>query len=282
MNFFDLHCDTAYECYIKSKDFNKNDLAVSGEKGEIFENWHQTFAFWIKDDAENPWNLYQNMFSDFNEKLKYAPKNLKPIFAVEGGAVIEDKIERLLSLKQNNIRFITLTWNGENKIAGGALTDKGLTDFGVEVIREMNKLGLVADLSHLNKKSFYSAIEIAEKPIATHSNLNCVCDHKRNLDIQQVRLIAEKGGLIGLTFYKEFLGENFYKQFYKNIYTLCEMGLENNIAIGSDFDGGEMPCEAKDITYIEKIWDKLNTMGIENTVLNKIFYENALKYTLNL
>ena len=282
MDFFDLHCDTAYECFVKKKEFNKNNLSVSAQKGKCFDNWYQTFAFWIRDDLENAWDFYLKMYADFDEKIKNPPKNLTPIFSVEGGALIEEKIERLSILKEQGIRFITLTWNGENKIAGGCETDKGLTDFGVEVIREMNRLGLVCDLSHINKKSFYSAVEIAEKPIVTHSNLKCVCSHKRNLDNEQVKLIAQKGGLIGLTFYKKFLGENFYENLYKNIYLLSEMGFENNIAIGTDFDGAVMPKEVKDITYIQGVYLKLNQMGIEKTVLDKIFYKNALKYTLNL
>ena len=282
MNFFDLHCDTAYECFVKKEEFNKNNLCVSAQKGKCFDNWYQTFAFWIRDDLENAWDFYLKMYADFIGKIKNPPKNFTPIFAVEGGALIEDKLERLLILKQQGIRFITLTWNGENKIAGGCETDKGLTDFGVEVIRQMNNLGLVCDLSHINKKSFLSAVEMAEKPIVTHSNLKCVCSHKRNLDSKQVELIAQKGGLIGLTFYEKFLGEIFYESLYKNIYLLCEMGFENNIAIGSDFDGAVMPKEVKDITYIEGVYRKLNRMGIEKTVLDKIFYKNALNYMLNL
>ena len=65
MNFFDLHCDTAFECFKTNKIFLKNDLSVSGEKGEVFENWHQVFAIWIRDDAKNPFDFYKNIINNF-------------------------------------------------------------------------------------------------------------------------------------------------------------------------------------------------------------------------
>ena len=73
MDFFDLHCDTPYECYVKNQEFSKNTLAVSACKGAVFNKWHQTFAVWIKDDTENPYQLYKNILKDFKDNLKTLP-----------------------------------------------------------------------------------------------------------------------------------------------------------------------------------------------------------------
>ena len=278
MNYFDLHCDTPYECYLKKQDFMKNNLAVSGKKGAEFENWKQVFAIWIRDSQDEPYTLYKAILKDFKEKLRDKPNNLTPYFSVEGGAVIEDDIDRLYILKKDGICALTLTWNGENRIAGGSKTDKGLTEFGKSVIRELNSLNMLCDLSHLNEKSFYSAIELADFPIATHSNCSAVFDCPRNLSDNQLKLIAEKGGIVGLCFYPQFLGGDVYQKLYENIYHLLELGMENNIAIGSDFDGADMAGGLCDISKIPLFYAELHEKGINKTLLDKIFYKNAENY----
>lgn len=278
MNYFDLHCDTPYECYFKKQDFLKNSLAVSGEKGAVFDNWKQVFAVWIRDDLDEPYRLYKAILRDFKEKLSKKTDNITPYFSVEGGAVLEDDTDRLYALKEDGVRILTLTWNGENRIAGGSKTDKGLTDFGKRVIREMNGLKMLCDLSHLNKKSFYSAVELADYPLATHSNCKAVFECPRNLSDNQLKLIAEKGGIVGLCLYPKFLGGEVFDRLYRNIYHLLELGMENNIAIGSDFDGADMAAELCDISKIPLLRAKLHEKGLSETVLDKIFYKNAEKY----
>jgi len=282
MIFFDLHCDTPFECYKTNQRFYVNQLAVSGKGGECFENWTQSFAVCIKDNAENPFLFYRKVFEEFKTKLQEKPQNLTPLFAVEGGAVLEDDSDRLYILKQDGIKFLTLTWNGENNIAGGNKSEKGLTDFGKTVISKMNKLKIGCDLSHLNEKSFYEAIDCAEFPLATHSNSKKVCNHPRNLSDKQLKLIAQKGGIIGLCFYPDFLGKDVFPKLYENICHLCYLGLEDNIAIGSDFDGGEMDEKLKNITQIPSLYHFLEEKGLEKPILCKIFYENANNFIAKL
>lgn len=278
MNFFDLHCDTALELYKRNLSFDNEELSVNRNSAKVFGKWMQTFAVWIKDDAENPFRLYENIMSDIKFKLKTAPENLTPLFAVEGGAVIENRIDRLEILKKDGIKFFTLTWNGENRIAGGCKTEKGLTDFGVTVIEELNRLKIGCDLSHLNRKSFYSAIEYAEFPLATHSNCYEICSHPRNLTLEQIKLIAQKNGVIGITFYPEFLGDNIFDKIYQNIFLLCDKGFENNIAIGSDFDGGKMSESLDKTSKIPLLYGFLEEKGLSKPLLDKIFYKNAYKF----
>ena len=278
MDFFDLHCDTAFELYKRNLSFDNDELSVNLNSAKVFGKWTQIFAVWIKDDAENPFRLYENIMSDIKFKLKTAPENLTPLFAVEGGSVIEDKTDRLEVLKKDGIKLFTLTWNGENRIAGGCKTEKGLTDFGVTVIKELNRLKIGCDLSHLNKKSFYSAMEYAEFPLATHSNCYEICPNRRNITLEEIKLITQKNGIIGLTFYPEFLGENIYEKIYKNIFLLCDKGFENNIAIGSDFDGGKMSESLDKTSKIPLLYGFLEKKGLSKPLLNKIFYENAHKF----
>lgn len=278
MNFFDLHCDTAFELYKRNLSFDNEELSVNRNSAKVFGKWTQTFAVWIKDDAENPFLIYKNIIKDIKTKLKTAPENLTPLFAVEGGAVIENRVDRLEILKKDGIKLFTLTWNGENRIAGGCKTDKGLTDFGDTVIEELNRLKIGCDLSHLNRKSFYSAIEYAEFPLATHSNCYEICSHPRNLTLEQIKLIAQKNGIIGITFYPEFLGDNIFDKIYQNIFLLCDKGFENNIAIGSDFDGGKMSESLDKTSKIPSLYGFLEEKGLKKQILDKIFYKNAHKF----
>lgn len=279
MNFFDLHCDTAYKMYTQNQGFYKNSLAVSADKGEFFDNWYQTFAVWLPEQTENPFTFYKAVLSNLKNNLI---GNVKPIFAVEGGTVLENNADRLYSLKADGIKFLTLTWNGENAIAGGSKSDKGLTDFGKTVIKKMNDLGIKVDLSHLNDKSFFKVIDLAEKPLATHSNCRSICNVPRNLSDEQIKLICQKGGIIGLNFYPEFLGNCPMEKIYQNIYHLCDMGLENHISVGSDFDGAEMCDELSSITGIPNLYAFLKGRGLDNTIIDKIFYKNANEFCLNL
>ncbi len=283
MDYFDLHCDTAYECYVKNTNLHSDRLAVNCDSARYFRKWVQTFAFWIMDDAQNPWQLYKDMYADFASKLGDIPANLTPLFSVEGGALLENDLDRLYALKADKIRLLTLTWNGENPIAGGSKSDKGLTDFGKEVITEMNRLKIGCDLSHLNEKSFYSAADLSDYPLATHSNCRIFCENKRNLSDGQIRLIAQKGGIIGLCFYPEFLGRgDVYEALYENICRLCDMGICDNIAIGSDFDGAVMDAKLQFTRQVPLFYAFLEKKGMENTLLQKIFYENAHNFIAKL
>lgn len=282
MLYFDLHCDTPYECFKKKQEFYVNQLAVSGQAGEVFEKWVQTFGIWIKDDVPTPFKLYSDILSFFKQKLSKKPPNLTPLLAVEGGAVLEQDSDRLYVLKEDGISFLTLCWNGENPIAGGTKSDKGLTEFGKRVIEKMNGLKIGCDLSHLNRKSFYSAIEKADYPLATHSNSAFVCDHPRNLTDEQLKLIAEKGGIIGLCFYPVFLGDDVFEAVYRNIFHICEMELWDNIAIGSDFDGAQMHKRLDSIAKVPDLYAYLEGRGLGKGLLNKIFYENAYNFIAKL
>lgn len=277
MKFFDLHSDTAFRCFKENLCFSDPCLAVTPKKAEFLNNWHQCFAVFIKDDAENPYCLYRNIFNNFKNELKRKPTNLTPHFTLEGASLIDSK-EKVLTLKNDGIKAVTLTWNGENRIAGGVDSDKGLTEFGKEIISALNQNKIFTDLSHLNKKSFYKAAQVSDYPIATHSNSRELCKSKRNLDDEQIRLIAEKDGLVGLCFYPEFLSGDVFEAIYQNIYHLLDMGLEDNIALGSDFDGGVMDKKLDGIDKIPSLFLFLENKGIEKHLLNKIFHQNALKY----
>ena len=279
MKFFDLHCDTAYRCYTENLLLSSDKLSVTPQKAGCFDEWYQCFAVFIKDGIQNPFTYYQNVLSAFKNQLHKKPNNLTPIFTVEGGALIENDLSRIEQFNNGGIRALTLTWNGENAIAGGADTEVGIKDFGKEVICELNRFKIATDLSHLNKKSFYGAIELADYPIITHSCMECIYKHRRNIDDVQLKLLTQKKGILGLCFYPMFLGSgNALENLYKNIYHILDLGYEDYLSIGSDFDGADMAAELCDISAIPSLYEYLKSRGITENILNKIFFENAYNF----
>lgn len=277
LKFFDLHCDTPYVCHENGLLFDGEKTAVSPAFAECFEEWRQCFAVFVKDDKEAPFEYYKSVLNDFKKKLKNVPGNLVPYFTVEGGAVIEDDISRLSELKKDGICALTLTWNGKNRIASGCYESGGLASFGQDVIREMNRLGMLCDLSHINEQGFFDAVKIAEYPIATHSNCKAVFQHPRNLSDEQLKAIAEKSGIIGICCYPEFLGCDVFEGIYANISHLLKLGLEENIAFGSDFDGAKMDERLDNPSKIPALAEFLLKKGLKNSLIEKIFYNNSKK-----
>jgi len=143
-----------------------------------------------------------------------AEKKVCGILCIEGGHAIEDDLGLLRSFFELGVRYMTLTWNNSLSWAEAARDPgkvHGLTDFGREVVREMNRLGMLVDLSHVSENTFYDAIKVSDTPvIASHSCARALCDHVRNLKDDQLRALAKNGGVVGVNFYSGFLSQSFY------------------------------------------------------------------------
>jgi membrane dipeptidase len=143
-----------------------------------------------------------------------AAKKVCGILCIEGGHAIEEDLGLLRTFFELGVRYMTLTWNNSLSWAEAARDPgkvKGLTDFGRDVVREMNRLGMLVDLSHVHENTFYDAIAVANTPvIASHSCARALCDHVRNLKDDQLRALAKNGGVVGVNFYSGFLSQEFF------------------------------------------------------------------------
>ncbi len=279
MRYFDLHCDTPYRCFEENLDFSSDKLAVNSGFSNCFLEYTQCFAVWIDDNLKNPFMKYRLTLDDFKKKFIESKSGIKPIFTVEGGAVLEGNLDNLHILKGDGIKALTLSWNGKNHIASGVNEEGGITPFGREAVRLMNRLKMICDLSHLNKESFYGALYEADFPIATHSCCNGIFAHKRNLDDNQLKELFSKGGIMGLCLYPQFLGEGEVKQkVFEHLFYLLDKGYENHIAIGSDFDGASMDKSLDNAAKIPFLYSFLEQKGINKSITDKIFYKNAEKF----
>ena len=138
--------------------------------------------------------------SDLPDKPR--PGNISFILHFEGGMPLQGSIHQLRNFYRLGLRSMQLTWNFRNELGDGVWENRtkgGLTNFGVEVIKEMNRLGMVVDLAHMNREGFFQALEAAQAPlIVSHANACAMLDNPRNLGDDQMRAIAEQGGLVGI------------------------------------------------------------------------------------
>jgi len=146
-------------------------------------------------------------------------KKLAVLFGVEGGHMIENDLNKLDTLYKRGARYMTLTWNNSTDWATSAadettkadsLKHKGLTDFGKQIVKRMNELGMLVDLSHVGEQTFWDVIATTTKPVlVSHSCVYTLCPHRRNLKDEQIKAVAKNGGVIHLNFYSGFLDSTF-------------------------------------------------------------------------
>lgn len=169
-------------------------------------------------------------FSEINKAIK--KKKLAALFGVEGGHMIEGDLNKLEALYKRGVRYMTLTWNNSTEWASSAMDESslanlnkdnnnsltqsratGLNDFGKQVIKKMNELGMMVDLSHVGEKTFWDAIQATTKPVlVSHSNAYTLCPVFRNLKDDQIDAVGKNGGVIQLNFYSAFIDSSFKKR----------------------------------------------------------------------
>ena len=280
MRLFDLHCDTVFECFKRNTDMTDASLAVNRATTDIFAEYRQVFALWIDDRAEDPFGLFLSLLGRAPSAVKSGGFSLsgrkRGILAVEGGAFIENKPDRVELLAENGIKVMSLAWNYKSSLAGGALSDAGLSDVGRAVLKNMNAAHIACDLSHLNGRSFFEVTEHADTVLATHSNCRAVTDNPRNLSDDQLKLIAEKGGVVGICAVPAFSGEPPFPFIYENVCHMLELGVKP--CIGSDFDGAVMNSELKDPSDMPRLYEYLENRGLGKEILEDLFWNNAVSF----
>ena len=166
------------------------------------------------------------------------------MLAIENGLALNGNLQTLRHFSQRGIVYMTLCHNGDNDIcdsARGCTTHNGVSLFGEQVIREMNRLGIMVDLSHASEKSFFDALLISRHPIVcTHSCCRALCDHPRNLTDEQMRALAAAGGVMQVTLYHGFLRSDAEATVLDVLahldHAIKVMGIDH-VGIGTDFDG---------------------------------------------
>ena len=206
------------------------------------------------------------------------------MLGIENGQAIEDNLDNIDHFAQRGIVYITLCHNGDNQIcdsARGNHTWGGVSPFGRQVIERMNRLGIMVDLSHGGEKSFYDALELSTKPIVcSHSSCRALCDHPRNLTDDQMRQLAQKGGVMQVTAYHGFLSLNndaSIATFMQHLNHAVEVMGIDHVGIGTDFDGdGGVPGLA-DSSDLMNLTRHLLMQGYTTPDIEKLWGGNWLR-----
>lgn len=304
MKLIDLHCDTLYESV--TKNIPLDDLSMEVQPLKNDDSRLQCYAIWLPDDlgGDNAEKLFFKAAKRIDSECKRLNINLitsdksvshefnshktNAMFTVENGLALNGKIENVKKFAELGVRMMTLTWNDSNQIGDGAKVNnpKGITEFGKSVIREMEKHNIVVDISHASDKLFYDVAELANRPfVASHSNSRSVTNNKRNLTDEQFNVIRLFGGIVGLNFHNEFLNSNSDKASMYDIIRHADyflsLGGENNLSIGSDFDGCTLPEDITGSESMYEIYDLFLRHNYKESLVDKIFFKNALNFFEN-
>jgi len=242
---------------------------------------------------------------------------MSALLTLEEGALCQDSLEQLGKFYSLGVRMMTFTWNYPNRLGypahpnaegnqrktlnssspGGpahptASRKEGLTPLGIEFLEEMERLGIIPDVSHLSDAGIEDVCRFAKRPFcASHSNARSLCAHPRNLPDALIRSIGAHGGVIGANYYGKFLfpcpgsQEPYYShasQIARHIRHISNVGGISCIGLGSDFDGFEGNLEMEDCSRLSLLEQALRKHGFHESEIDKIFYKNILRFYLEL
>lgn len=300
---FDAHCDTVARLVDFGGELRENSYHLDFSRIQKSGRYIQVFAAFVdkKEINKTPKARAIELINKYHEELKkntdiamhcanaaeidnaLSQNKIAALLSVEGGEAIEGSLAKLYMLYRLGVRIMTLTWNYSNEICDGIGETRGggLTEFGKATVKEMNRLGMLIDVSHISVKGFWDVMELSNQPIvATHSNAKELCENPRNLDDEQIKAIFSIDGCVGINFYPPFVsGERCtVEEIVNHIEYLLELGGENNIGFGSDFDGiGSLPDGFCGVEDMGKIIEEMLRRGFKEELIEKITHENFLR-----
>gem|GEM_PF-36367 len=303
----DAHADTISRALLRDQGLHRNNLDVDFARLGEFDAPVQVFVLWCSDryvaNAFERTNLMIDFFESEMEKyselieialdlediIEIAGRGkISALLSIEGGEALMGKIENLDHFFDRGVRIFAPTWNRENELGYGQATgsQSGLKPFGIEVIQKMDQLGMILDVSHLNEAGFWDALEHSTRPfMASHSNSYSMFAHDRNLKDDMIIAIVERGGIIGFNMYPEIIAKNANAKMsdvMAHFNHFMELGAENHIGLGCDFDGiPNKPEDIEDVSSLHKFKERLaDEFGVDAAykIMEWNFYEFFRRY----
>ena len=316
MQIVDMHCDTISRLLNEpSKSLRKSDLHLDLHKMREGDYLLQNFAMFVMlGKTEDPMYECQRLIAKYYKEIEANKDMIAPVYTyadiekniaegkmsamltLEEGAVVHNDISLLSLYHKLGVRMITLTWNFANGIAYPNFTydldlDRyemlrhtntfdGLTDFGIEYIKEMERLGIIIDVSHLGDAGFYDVVKYSTKPfVASHSNARALCGVARNLTDDMIVKIAQKGGVIGLNYCEDFLsddGKGNIDKIVAHAKHIIDVGGIDVLGLGSDFDGISDRSDLSNASEMSELVKALSEV-YSSEVVDKITHDNVLR-----
>lgn len=312
MNLIDMHCDTLWKMIQQDEyDLMENPWSVSIPAMQNAGTLAQFFACFTCLEEQNMdydkcygqalamidllkinCEKYADdirMAGNYEEILENEQDgHISAVLTVEEGGIINGKAERLEELWEKGVRLMTPMWNYANCLGhpnsrNPELMEKGLTDFGKEIVSRAGEMGMIIDVSHASDQSFLDILDCTRGPVvASHSNCRALCNHPRNLTDEMIRNLAEAGGVAGLNLFPMFLGENVaqgmeLEAMAAHILHMINVGGSEFPAIGTDVDGYDVqeyePIQT--VADMPKLWEILRKKGVSEDQFDRIWRTNA-------
>ena len=325
MIFLDMHCDTISElCDRKDAGGTDVFLRENGlqldirrlrEVGYLLQN----FALFVDAGRfSDPWERFLCLADFYDEQMAQNVDSIAPVLCfsdiaknrqagklsalltIEEGEVLCGETEKLRAAYGRGVRMITLTWNYENQLGYPNIpttgvgmtprlmvpeTEKGLKQRGIDLLFEMETMGIIIDVSHLSDAGFWDVVSHAKKPfVASHSNARTVSPCVRNMTDDMIRALSNAGGVMGLNFCMDFLKlarigkkDELLDAVCAHAKHIVHVGGEDILGLGSDFDGIVQNADLAGAESIPKLFDALKTCGFTDRQLDKIASGNVLR-----
>lgn len=303
MPFADLHCDTiARLCHGEAVGlFDAPALHIDLKKLQKSGHLLQCFALFVNlKQTADPWSAVLRMAERFRREweenaailtqvrtaqdlqIARQTKKIAAVLTVEEGGVCQGKLERLAVLHRLGVRMLTLTWNYPNELGQPNGRPGGLTPKGFAFLEELERLGILVDVSHLGDDGVFDVCRHAKKPfVASHSCCRALRDHPRNLTDEMIRAIAQGGGLIGVNFYAPFLGTepiSTTKNILRHVRHMIAVGGLDAVALGTDFDGIDCPLELSNAGELGRLAEKMHRSGFTEREVEAVCWKNAWRF----
>lgn len=309
--YVDMHCDTLYELRRRRRaGTGRASLADAGlrvnlEKMRGADCLLQNFAVYIDlEETEEPFQDAMELVRFFQEELEKNRQTIRQVvraeeieenrrqgrmsalLTLEEGGMCGGETEKLHTFYECGARMMTLCWNYENELAYPAALGPdagGLKEKGFVFLEEMERLGMIPDVSHLSDRGFYDVARVCRGPFAaSHSNARGLCAHVRNLTDDMLRLLGEKGGVAGLNFYPLFLSEDWRKEdglewIVRHARRMMDKGGTGCVGLGSDFDGFSGACVPEDASGFAELAWAFHRAGFSEAEIEGIFWKNVLR-----
>ena len=314
----DMHCDTISMLRLlrqmgKKEGLRKNQRHIDLEKLKAGGYMAQTFAIFtdmekgdqLEAGLEQADLFYREM--EKNQDLirlavtasqieeNWAQGKLSALLSIEGAGLCRGNIRLLRTFYRLGVRMVSFTWNHENELAfpqpsdplaAGPAGGRGLKEAGIAFLDEMERLGMVADVSHLSDDGFWDVVRHTSGPfVASHSNARALAPHMRNLTDDMIRALAERGGVTGINFYSRFLDRDGGKELtvtkteelIAQIRYIADVGGMDCIGLGTDFDGIDCQLELGDSSGLQRLADGMEKAGFSQSEIEGVFYKNVMR-----
>lgn len=296
MYIADTHSDTLFRLGVEGVSFTEtmitaDRLRQGGVTMQVFALWSGSkgnqgdFEAIARAEYAQVAALKQAGLQQVDAPAQAREGELSFMLSLEGCEVFEKGLSTVSEWRQRGVCMGALVWNNANSLATPAKVDatSGLTAYGVQVVREMQRLGMAVDVSHLNEGGFWDLFARGDRPpMASHSCARALCDHPRNLTDEQLRTMIQYGGFVGVNFYPWFLdvsGKASVETIAQHIDHICQLGGIDVVGLGSDFDGIE--CTPDGLAHpgqLDNLFTALRAYGFNEDALEKIAGKNLLDY----